>query len=221
MFSEEAAIVIGAAVMSAVGAGFAYLAATTARRLAHWLELLAGSVLLLVAATHLAPEALHSGQGALMFLVAGVVVGLALEVLFRSRPRAETPQALRMAALVALAVLGVHSTLDGAVYTATFYHNGESGLLASLGLIIHEAPEGMVAMLLCLELGLGPRKALLGALAVSSLTTPLGWLGAHLVGGEGGGAMDVLFAASAGLLIFVGGHLVVGGVVAMRKPKRS
>ena len=56
--------------------------------------------------------------------------------------------AVRTAAIAALAVLSVHSMADGAVYGAAFAHNHGTGMLASMGLIFHEAPEGVVAFML-------------------------------------------------------------------------
>src|ERR1700755_3634700 len=138
LLGEEAAIVTGAAAMSAAGVGFALLAAATAKRVSDYIGLFAGVILLLVAAFHLAPEALSSGQGALMFLVGGAAVGLCIEVLFRTRRHPDGPRAVRLAATIAILVLALHSTLDGAVYTATFWKNPDSGFLASLGLILHE-----------------------------------------------------------------------------------
>jgi zinc transporter ZupT len=216
LFGEEAAIVTGAAAMSAAGVGFALLAAATARRVTDYIGLFAGVVLLLVAAFHLAPEALSGGQGALMFLVGGAAVGLGVEVLFRTRRHPDGPRAIKLAATLALIVLAIHSTLDGAVYTATFWKNPDSGFLASLGLILHEAPEGVVAMALALQLGLRPAIAAGLAIIASSLTTPLGWALAHGLGDHADGSMSVLFAASAGLLLFVGGHLVFAGWHALR-----
>jgi zinc transporter ZupT len=218
LFGEEAAIVTGAAAMSAAGVGFALVGAATARRVSDYIGLFAGIVLLLVAALHLAPEALSGGQGALMFLVGGAAVGLGIEVLFRTRRHPDGPRAIKLAATLALLVLALHSTLDGAVYTATFWKNPGSGILASLGLILHEAPEGVVAMALALQLGLRPPAAAIVAIAASSLTTPLGWAIAHGLGDHAGESMGVLFAASAGLLLFVGGHLVLGGWHALRNP---
>lgn len=218
---EEAAIVAGAAAMSAAGVGFALLAAATARRVSNILGLVAGVVLLLVAGLHLAPEALSGGRDALMFLVGGAAVGLGIEVLFRTRRHPDGPRAVRLAAALALGVLALHSTLDGAVYTATFWKNPDSGFLASLGLILHEAPEGVVAMALALQLRLSPAAAAGLAIVGSSLTTPLGWGLAHGLGDNAGGSMNVLFAGSAGLLLFVGGHLVLGGWQALRRPDRS
>ena len=217
MFGEEAAIVTGAAAMSAAGVGFALVWAAAARRVSDYLGLFAGAVLLLVAAFHLAPEALRGGHDAWLFLVSGAAVGVAIEVLFRTRPQPDGPGAIKLAATLALLVLALHSALDGAVYTATFWKNPGSGLLASLGLILHEAPEGVVAMALAMQLGLRASAAAVVAIAASSLTTPLGWALAHGVGDRADAYMNVLFAASAGLLLFVGGHLMLGGWRALRR----
>lgn len=105
---------------------------------------------------------------------------------------------------------------DGAVYTAVFWHGEGSGLLASLGLILHEAPEGVVAMALALQAGLRPPIAATAAILASSVTTPIGWVIAHAIGESGHGAMQAMFAASAGLLLYVGWHLIAGGWRAIR-----
>jgi zinc transporter ZupT len=81
---------------------------------------------------------------------------------------------------------------------------------------MHEAPEGVVAMMLALQAGLRPLRAAGVAVAASSLTTPAGWMLAHFVGESAGGAMQAMFAASAGLLLYVGWHLVAGGWRALR-----
>ena len=114
-------------------------------------------------------------------------------------------------------MLGLHSTLDGAVYTAVFWHNHASGLMASGGLILHEAPEGIVAMALALKAGLKPPVAAVTAVLASSVTTPLGWIIAHAIGESGQGVMQIMFAASAGLLLYVGWHMIAGGVRALRR----
>ena len=126
-------------------------------------------------------------------------------------------RATRRTAWLAISVLGLHSTIDGAVYSTAFWHDQDSGFLASLGLILHEAPEGVVAMLLALQTGLRTPAAVLVAFFASSLTTPLGWLLANLIGSHAQGAMSAMFAASAGLLLYVGCTLAVGGWRSMQR----
>ncbi len=216
MTNSEAAIVLGAGALSVAGVAFALLAATIARRIADLVGMIGGMVILFVGLTHLAPEAFAAGDVERIFLVGGAVVGILLEVLFRTRSAA-SPATEHIGAWLGIVVLGLHSTLDGAVYTAVFWHNHASGLMASGGLILHEAPEGIVAMALALKAGLKPPVAAVTAVLASSVTTPLGWIIAHAIGESGQGVMQIMFAASAGLLLYVGWHMIAGGVRALRR----
>ena len=216
MTNSEAAIVLGAGALSVAGVAFALLAASIARRIADLVGMIGGMVILFVGLTHLAPEAFAAGDVERIFLVGGAVVGILLEVLFRTRPAA-SPATEHIGAWLGIVVLGLHSTLDGAVYTAVFWHNHASGLMASGGLILHEAPEGIVAMALALKAGLKPPVAAVTAVLASSVTTPLGWIIAHAIGESGQGVMQTMFAASAGLLLYVGWHMIAGGIRSLRR----
>lgn len=215
MSGEEAAIVLGAAALSVAGVAFALLAASIAKRVADLVGFAGGIVVLLVAVFHLAPEAFAAGGTERFFLLAGAGFGIALEILFRTRSHPSAAN-IRFGAWLGVLVLAIHSTLDGAVYTAVFWHGDGTGIIASLGLIMHEAPEGVVAMALALQAGLRPVSAGAVAVLASSVTTPLGWLMAHAVGESAHGAMQAMFAASAGLLLYVGWHLIAGGWRALR-----
>ena len=216
MAGSEAAIVLGAGALSVAGVAFALLAATMAKRVTDLVGLAGGVVILITAVTHLAPEAVAAGNVEVGFLIAGAAVGILLEVLFRTRST-PSPETVRIGAWLGLVVLAVHSTLDGAVYTAVFWHGDESGLMTSMGLILHEAPEGVVAMALALQAGLKPPVAATAAVLASSVTTPLGWVLAHAIGESGSDVMQAMFAASAGLLLYVGWHLVAGGWRALKR----
>lgn len=216
MAGSEAAIVLGAGALSVAGVAFALLAATMAKRVTDLVGMAGGIVILVTGLTHLAPEALAAGDVARGFLIAGAAVGILLEVIFRTRS-VPSPQTERVGAWLGITVLAIHSTLDGAVYTAVFWHGEDSGLLTSLALILHEAPEGVVAMALALQAGLKPPVAALTAVLASSVTTPLGWVIAHAIGESGHDVMQAMFAASAGLLLYVGWHLVAGGWRSLRR----
>ncbi len=195
---------------------FAALAAATARKVVNVITLAAGLVLLLVAGLHLAPEAIGAGGTALVFLLVGAGAGVVLELVV-DRKANPSPGTVQLAAWIGLAVLALHSTIDGAVYSAAFGHSHGSGVLTSIGLILHEAPEGVVAMMLGLQAGLRPGAAALAAFAASSITTPIGWALGRAVGERGHEVMEAMFAASAGLLLYVGWHLATAGWRAMRR----
>lgn len=214
---EEFGILTAAAALSAAGVVFAMFTATTARRVADVIAFLGGGVMLAVAALHLAPEVIQAGGMSRWLLIGGALVGVGLEALFQlgvHRPGGAT--AVRTAAIAALGVLSIHSMADGAVYGAAFAHNHGTGMLASLGLIFHEAPEGVVAFMLALQLTNGPRAAVI-AILCSSLTTPAGWMLAQAMDAGHKGALEAIFAASAGLLLYVGWHLFAGGWKAIRR----
>lgn len=215
MFGSEAAIVLGAGALSVAGVAFALLAATMAKRVTDIVGMAGGVVILFVALTHLAPEAFSAGDVERFFLFGGAAVGILLEFVFHARST-PSPSTMRVGAWLGVVLLAIHSTLDGAVYTAVFWHGEGSGLLASLGLILHEAPEGVVAMALALQAGLRPPIAATAAILASSVTTPIGWVIAHAIGESGYGVMQAMFAASAGLLLYVGWHLMAGGWRAIR-----
>jgi zinc transporter ZupT len=218
MSGSEAAIVFSAAALSVAGVAFAVLAASMARRVTDIVGMAGGVIILAVAVFHLAPEAFAAGGAARIFLFAGVGAGIFLEIVFRTRSD-PAPSTVRAGAWLGVLVLAIHSTLDGAVYNAVIGHEDGYGMLASLGLITHEAPEGVVAMMLALQAGLKPWRAASIAVVASSLTTPLGWVLGHFIGESAQGAMQAMFAASAGLLLYVGWHLIASGWRALRARK--
>jgi zinc transporter ZupT len=218
MLTSEAAILIGAAALSVAGVAFALLAASIARRVSDYVGMAGGVVVLGVAVFHLAPEAFAAGDTERIFLFAGAAAGIVLEVIFRTRSTI-APSTVRLGAWIGVLVLAVHSMLDGAVYNAVFWHGDGTDMLASLGLILHEAPEGVVAMMLALQAGLRPVGAAATAVLASSATTPLGWVMANAIGESAQGAMQAMFAASAGLLLYVGWHLIAGGWRSLRTRK--
>ncbi len=218
MAGEYATILLGAAALSVAGVAFRLLATTFAGRIADIIGMLGGVVILGVAALHLAPEAIAAGGVDSMFLIAGAAIGVLLEVLFRVRAAQPlTDNQARLGVWLGLLVLALHSTLDGAVYNAVAWHDHGVGMFASLGLIMHEAPEGVAAMTLALMAGLRPVPAAAVAVIASSLTTPFGWLAASAIGESGQDVMRPMAAASAGLLIYVGWHLVSTGLRALKR----
>ncbi|MEZ5937606.1 MAG: ZIP family metal transporter [Hyphomonadaceae bacterium] len=209
--STDELLVLGAAIAtSAIAIVFARLAATSAARFANILTFLAGVVLLLVSLGHLAPEAFAEGTLARVLLIGGILLGLLIERAFRSHSHVPS-RFMPGAAIMGLVALGVHSTLDGAVYAATFAHDEQSGLLVSVGLILHEAPEGVVAYLLAHQVGWSRARAIFAALVASTFTTPLGWALAHLSWNGAEHMQSLLFSVSGGLLIYVGVRLAIGG----------
>ena len=75
--------------------------------------------------------------------------------------------------LIPLLGIGFHSFIDGFVYSIAFNVSILTGSLATLGMVLHEFPEGIVTYLLLVRAGFGERKALLLAGIAAAGTTPL------------------------------------------------
>jgi ZIP family zinc transporter len=202
--NNEWLVLAAATLLSAGAIAVGLLAAGRASRASAPLTLLAGLALVLVAAFHLAPEVFELGWPDRAMFAVGLALGAALEIVLHRRQKSDRQLPLQVSGALGLAALAVHSTIDGASYAAAFGHDVESGLLASVGLVLHEAPEGLVALTLALQAAPNPRGAVPLALLASTATTPLGWLATQRAGLTGQAAIDLAFSLSSGILLFAG-----------------
>jgi zinc and cadmium transporter len=85
-----------------------------------------------------------------------------------------------------------------------------TGILATIGMVLHEFPEGIVTFVLLERGGFGRRRAALFAFLAAALSTPLGaLLSFPLVGIITRSELGILLALSAGALVYVGAsHLL-------------
>lgn len=112
--------------------------------------------------------------------------------------------------LISLLGIGFHSFIDGIIYSITFSVSLLTGSLASVGMVLHEFPEGIITYLLLVRGGFRVRTAAGLAFLAAALTTPLGmlvsWLLIHMIEPT---QLGSLLALSAGALIYVGAtHLL-------------
>ncbi len=70
--------------------------------------------------------------------------------------------------------IGIHSFMDGVIYTVTFTASIFIGFLSGIGLVIHEFAEGIITFSILIKGGLKKKKAAFYAFLVAALTTPLG-----------------------------------------------
>jgi zinc and cadmium transporter len=121
--------------------------------------------------------------------------------------------------LIPLLGIGLHSFVDGMVYSVTFTVDLITGTLAALGMVLHEFPEGIVTYLLLLRGGYRPHAALWLAVAAAGLSTPLGMLISYpLVSGIEGEPLGALLALSAGALVYVGATHLLPQALRERQP---
>ncbi len=112
--------------------------------------------------------------------------------------------------LVPLLGIGFHSFIDGFVYSIAFTVSIFTGVLATVGMVLHEFPEGIITYLLLLKGGFSERRSLWLSFFAAALTTPLGMLVSYpFVRSVDRSFLGALLALSAGALIYVGAtHLL-------------
>ncbi|HEY7776513.1 MAG TPA: ZIP family metal transporter [Kineobactrum sp.] len=112
--------------------------------------------------------------------------------------------------LVPMIGIGLHSFIDGFVYSITFSVDVLTGALAAIGMVLHEFPEGIITYLLLLRGGFSDRSALFLAVMAASLSTPLGMLVSWpFISGIDQQLLGLMLSLSAGALVYVGAtHLL-------------
>ena len=112
--------------------------------------------------------------------------------------------------LVPMMGIGLHSFIDGFIYSITFTVSIFTGVIATLGMVLHEFPEGIITYLLLIKAGYSERTAMLLAFFAAAATTPAGMLVSYpAVSHISRGTLGALLALSAGALVYVGAtHLL-------------
>jgi len=112
--------------------------------------------------------------------------------------------------LVPMMGIGLHSFIDGFIYSITFTVSIFTGVIATFGMVLHEFPEGIITYLLLLKGGASERTAMLLAFFAAAATTPLGMLISYpAVRSIDRETLGALLALSAGALVYVGAtHLL-------------
>ena len=106
--------------------------------------------------------------------------------------------------------IGFHSFLDGAIYSVTFSVSVFTGVLAAIGMVLHEFPEGIVTFLLLMKSGFKKRKSAMYAFLAAAVTTPLGVIISWpFISKLTQPMLGILLSLSAGALVYVGAtHLL-------------
>lgn len=116
------------------------------------------------------PEALRKNESAGIAALSGF-----LFMFFSNRYiKYKTRQPDLAFGITAIQGIGIHSLLDGIIYSVTFQVSTMIGLLTGIGMVVHEFAEGVVTYSVLLAGGVSEKKALLYAFLVAGLTTPVG-----------------------------------------------
>ena len=179
------------------------------RNTAYFMSFAAG-VLIAVSFMHIIPRSFEMHNQSPAFLLAGFLLlylfNRFLNLYICQEYRCETATM----GIIPMVGIGLHSFLDGVIYSVTFNVSVFTGLLAALGMVLHEFPEGIVTFLLLERGGFGKRKSALFAFLAAAISTPLGTLVSYpFIDRITQPTLGLLLALSAGALVYVGAsHLL-------------
>jgi ZIP family zinc transporter/zinc and cadmium transporter len=161
-------------------------------------------VVLAVAFTHLIPEALETNARTLEVVLVTLIAFYVFEHTIAIHTCKEGECDVHTMGMPAFAGIAFHSLLDGIVIGAGFEVGFKIGLATTLGVLLHEIPEGITITALLLHSGFERKKTLFMGWVVA-LATPLGAVGSYLlVKDMAESTVGLLLALGAGSFIYVG-----------------
>jgi zinc and cadmium transporter len=170
----------------------------------------AAGVLISVSFIHIIPKSFTLNDSAPVYLLAGFM-GLYLSSRFLNAYVCHEYGCTDMTiGIIPMLGIGLHSFLDGMIYSVTFNVSIFTGTLAAIGMVLHEFPEGIVTFLLLERGGFDGRRAGLLAFLAAAISTPLGTLFSFpFLSRIDEPTLGIWLAVSAGALVYVGAsHLL-------------
>ena len=188
---------------TALALGVAALRPGFSGRHASLLGSAAAGMLIVVCFLHLLPEdfeaEIESSVLVLVGFVGGALLTYALQKLWSDKADSSGFEVVSV-----LTAIGIHSLIDGMIYSVTFATEHSAGVYAASGLILHEFPEAIVTYAILRRSGFGNLRSCVTAFLVAGITTPLGVLLADPIVSFGGSdSLSNMFALSVGLLIYI------------------
>lgn len=171
----------------------------------------ASGVLISVSFMHIIPESFEMHTRAPVFLLVGFLM---LHILHRFIHifvcSDEGCRKDYIFGIIPAIGIGFHSLMDGVIYSVTFSVSTFTGVLAAVGMVLHEFPEGLVTFLILAKAGFSKRKAVIYAFLAAAVSTPLGTLISWpFISRLTPPVLGALLSISAGALIYVGAtHLL-------------
>lgn len=170
----------------------------------------AAGVLISVSLLHIVPESFDMVPNAPFYLLGGYLFLYLFNRFICAFVCEQRPDIHYGLGLVPLIGIGLHSFIDGFVYSIAFSVSTFTGWLTTIGMVLHEFPEGIITYLLLLRGGFQQRTSLLLAFIAAGLTTPLGTLISYpFISELKPPLLGTLLAISGGALLYVGAtHLL-------------
>ena len=180
------------------------------RRNATYFVCFAAGTLITVSFLHIIPKAFQMSPDAPMFLLIGYLSMHFFNRFITAFVCDRSTNTEFAIGLVPMLGIGIHSFIDGAIYSITFTVSTFTGVLAAIGMVLHEFPEGIVTYILLMRGGFSGKTAFVLAFLAAALTTPLGMLASYpFVSRIDAPTLGALLSLSAGALVYVGAtHLL-------------
>jgi len=170
----------------------------------------AAGVLISVSFIHIIPKSFDMNDAAPLYLLTGFLFLYLINRFLNTYICHEYDCTTYTLGLIPMLGIGLHSFLDGMIYSVTFNVSIFTGVLAAIGMILHEFPEGIVTFLLLERGGFARKASIWYAIAAAAISTPLGTLVSFpFISRIQPSTLGALLALSAGALIYVGAsHLL-------------
>jgi zinc and cadmium transporter len=170
----------------------------------------AAGVLISVSFLHIIPMSFQMSSHAPVYLLSGFLLLHLFNRFITAFVCERGPNPTYGIGLVPTIGIGLHSFIDGVVYSITFTVSIFTGVLATTGMVLHEFPEGIITYLLLLRGGFSEKSSWILALLAASISTPLGMLVSWpYISQIDKPLLGALLALSAGALVYVGAtHLL-------------
>jgi len=170
----------------------------------------AAGVLISVSFVHIIPRSFGMNSAAPVFLLVGFLAIYLSNRLLNLYICHEYECANYSMGIIPMLGIGFHSFIDGVIYSVTFNVSILTGVLAAIGMVLHEFPEGIVTFVLLERGGFSRRKSALYAFLAAAISTPLGTLVSYpFINSIKRSTLGILLAISAGALVYVGAsHLL-------------
>ena len=170
----------------------------------------AAGVLISVSFMHILPKSFDMNSSAPVFLLAGFLAIYLSNRFLNLYICHEYECADYAVGIIPMLGIGFHSFIDGIIYSVAFNVSIFTGVLAAIGMVLHELPEGIVTFVLLERGGFNRRKSAMYAFLAAAISTPLGTLVSYpFINNIKPSTLGVLLAISAGALVYVGAsHLL-------------
>lgn len=170
----------------------------------------AAGVIVSVSLVHIIPKSIAMSPIAPYCILAGFMGLYLINRFLRIFMCNDRSRRMLSVGVVSMIAIGLHSFIDGIIYSITYRASVLTGVFATAGMILHEFPEGIVTYLVLERSGFGRRRSLVLAVITAALTTPLGAIAAYpLVGKIEQNQLGAILGVSAGCLAYLGAtHLL-------------